>query len=76
MAYKVLQKRRFIRQYKKLHSNVIEDVDKAVAQIAKTPTIGERKKVIYRAFLFISFTVKLNSIFSDILLKIVYTLSI
>ena len=44
MAHKVLQKRRFIRQYKKLHSNVIEDVDKAVAQIAKTPTMGERKK--------------------------------
>ena len=44
MAYKVLQKRRFSRQYKKLHDNVVRDVDDAVATIAKQPSIGEKKK--------------------------------
>lgn len=44
MAYQVLQKRRFSRQYKKLHDNVIRDVDLAVAKIAQKPSIGEKKK--------------------------------
>jgi mRNA-degrading endonuclease RelE of RelBE toxin-antitoxin system len=44
MAYQVLQKRRFLRQYKKLHANVVSDVDDAIADIAEQPSIGERKK--------------------------------
>ena len=44
MAYKVLQKRRFSRQYKKLHDNVVRDVDIAVAEVADKTSIGERKK--------------------------------
>lgn len=44
MAYKVLQKRRFSRQYKKLHDNVVRDVDVAVANVAEQPSIGEKKK--------------------------------
>jgi mRNA interferase RelE/StbE len=44
MAYAVLQKKRFSRQYKKLHDNVVRDVDAAVAKIADKPSIGERKK--------------------------------
>lgn len=42
--YEVKQTRRFARQYKKLHDNVAFDVDTAVAAVAKTPVIGERKK--------------------------------
>jgi len=44
MKYDVMQTRRFGRQYKKLHDNVAEDVDKAVQSIAGNPKIGERKK--------------------------------
>jgi mRNA interferase RelE/StbE len=44
MAYGVLQKRRFSRQYKKLHNNVVLDVNAAVAKISKQPSIGEKKK--------------------------------
>ncbi|WP_018987734.1 type II toxin-antitoxin system RelE/ParE family toxin [Aromatoleum toluclasticum] len=43
-AYGVQQTRRFARQYKKLHDNVVADVDIAVASIAEDPAIGERKK--------------------------------
>lgn len=44
MAYEVLQTRRFARQYKKLHDNVASDVDAAVVDVIKKPTIGEKKK--------------------------------
>jgi mRNA-degrading endonuclease RelE of RelBE toxin-antitoxin system len=44
MAYEVLQTRRFARQYKKLHDNVAGDVDAAVKDVARKPTLGERKK--------------------------------
>jgi len=44
MAYAVLQTRRFARQYKKLNDNVAADVDRAVIEVAKAPTIGELKK--------------------------------
>jgi mRNA-degrading endonuclease RelE of RelBE toxin-antitoxin system len=44
MAYDVLQTRRFGRQYKKLNANIALDVDTAIAEVAETPTIGERKK--------------------------------
>jgi mRNA interferase RelE/StbE len=44
MSYGVKQTRRFARQYKKLHDNVVVDTDAAVDTIANNPTIGERKK--------------------------------
>ncbi|MBD5803286.1 hypothetical protein AZOA_27220 [Azoarcus sp. Aa7] len=43
-GYDILQTRRFARQYKKLHDNVVVDVDIAVAAIAENPALGERKK--------------------------------
>lgn len=44
MSYNIQQTRRFARQYKKLHDNVAADVDAAVVEVGKQPTIGERKK--------------------------------
>lgn len=44
MKYSIQQTRRFARQYKKLHDNVAADVDDAVEQVGKRPSIGERKK--------------------------------
>ncbi len=44
MSYGVKQTRRFARQYKKLHDNIVADVDGAVEKIAANPSIGERKK--------------------------------
>lgn len=44
MSYEVLQTRRFARQYKKFHDNIIIDVDAAVEAVAAEPSIGERKK--------------------------------
>lgn len=44
MAYDLLQTRRFSRQYKKLHGNVVVDVDAAIFEIAVKPDIGDRKK--------------------------------
>ena len=44
MSYAVQQTKRFARQYKKLHDNIVVDVDDAVEIIAKQPNIGERKK--------------------------------
>ena len=44
MKYEVVQTRRFGRQYKKLHDNVAEEVDRAVQSVATNPKIGERKK--------------------------------
>lgn len=44
MSYGVRQTRRFARQYKKLHDNIVVDVDAAVATVAASPTLGERKK--------------------------------
>ena len=44
MAYDVSQTRRFLRQYKKLNDKTAKDVDDAVAQVVKKPTIGEKKK--------------------------------
>jgi len=42
--YSVQQTRRFARQYKKFHDNVIVDVDAAIETIAQTPLVGERNK--------------------------------
>jgi mRNA interferase RelE/StbE len=44
MTYKVEQTRRFAKQYKKLHDNVVIDVDDAVDVIAEKPVIGDLKK--------------------------------
>jgi len=44
MTWSVLQTRRFARQYKKLHDNIVADVDSAVEKVRQSPEIGERKK--------------------------------
>ena len=44
MSYGVQQTRRFARQYKRLHDNVIVDVDAAIETIAAAPLVVERKK--------------------------------
>ncbi len=44
MAFTVLQSRRFSRAYKRLHNNIVVDVDIAVLQIAENPSLGEKKK--------------------------------
>lgn len=44
MSYQIRQTRRFARIYKKLHDNVIKEVDTAVQAVANNPQIGERKK--------------------------------
>jgi mRNA-degrading endonuclease RelE of RelBE toxin-antitoxin system len=44
VSYTVVQTRRFAKQYKKLHDNIIVDVDQAVDAVATNPELGERKK--------------------------------
>ncbi len=44
MNYSLKQTRRFARAYKKLHDNVVTDVDDATKVVAADPTVGERKK--------------------------------
>ena len=44
MNYSLKQTRRFARAYKKLHDNVVADVDDAAKVVATDPTVGERKK--------------------------------
>ncbi len=44
MIWQVRQTRRFARAYKKLHANIVEDVDAAVAAVASDPEIGNQKK--------------------------------
>ena len=44
MSWKVEQTRRFARTYKKLHDNIVSDVDEAVSAVAENPDIGEKKK--------------------------------
>jgi mRNA interferase RelE/StbE len=55
MTYAVQQTKRFARQYKKLHDNIVVDVDDAVEIIAKQHTIGERKKGDLAALLMYKF---------------------
>ncbi|HEY8096496.1 MAG TPA: type II toxin-antitoxin system RelE/ParE family toxin [Methylobacter sp.] len=43
-AVQVLQSATFKRAYKRLHPNQKADVDDAVAEIIRVPTIGEAKK--------------------------------
>ena len=44
MTWAVRQTRRFARSYKKLHNNIIADVDTAVDAVANDPDIGEKKQ--------------------------------
>ena len=44
MTWEVRQTRRFARAYKKLHDNVVADVDKAVDEVVANPDLGEKKK--------------------------------
>lgn len=44
MSWQVEQTRRFSRAYKKLHDNIVHDVDEAVFAVADDPGIGEKKK--------------------------------
>jgi len=44
VTWKVEQTRRFARTYKKLHDNIVEDVDDAVFAVVDNPDIGEKKK--------------------------------
>jgi mRNA interferase RelE/StbE len=44
MSWEVRQTRRFVRAYKKLHDNLLADVDRAVEVIAADPGPGDRKK--------------------------------
>ena len=44
MTWDVRQTRRFARAYKKLHNNLIADVNEAITQVADNPDSGEKKK--------------------------------
>ncbi|MDK2797247.1 MAG: mRNA interferase RelE/StbE [Tepidiphilus sp.] len=44
MRWSVRQTRRFARIYKKLHDNVVAEVDAAIETVAQNPDIGEKKK--------------------------------
>lgn len=44
MTWDVRQTRRFARIYKKLHDNVVIEVDGAIDVVAGNPDFGERKK--------------------------------
>jgi hypothetical protein len=44
VTYAAVQTRRFARAYKKLHDNLVVEVDTAVARVVADPAIGERKE--------------------------------
>lgn len=44
MTWTIRQTRRFARTYKKLHDNLIAEVDTAIGDVAQDPDVGERKK--------------------------------
>ena len=44
MTWDVRQTKRFARVYKKLHDNMVDDVDAAIAAVVEEPDIGEKKK--------------------------------
>jgi mRNA-degrading endonuclease RelE of RelBE toxin-antitoxin system len=44
VIWQVEQTKRFVRAYKKLHDNIVRDVDEAVFAVAENPDIGEKKK--------------------------------
>ncbi len=43
MTWDVHQTRRFARSYKKLHDNIVVELDEAVSSAAFHPDIGEKK---------------------------------
>ena len=43
MNWEVQQTRRFARIYKKLHDQLVDDVDAAVDQVVDNPDIGEKR---------------------------------
>lgn len=43
MSWDISQTRRFSRSYKKLHDNLVAEVDQAVSEVADNPDIGEKK---------------------------------
>lgn len=44
MNWEIRQTRRFARTYKKLHDNMVAEVDMAVEAVAQNPDLGEKKK--------------------------------
>jgi mRNA interferase RelE/StbE len=44
MTWPLQQTRRFARIYKKLHDNLIDEVDAAISTVAEDPDIGDKKK--------------------------------
>jgi mRNA-degrading endonuclease RelE of RelBE toxin-antitoxin system len=44
MTWDICQTRRFSRVYKKLHDNLLDDVNAAIKAVAHNPDIGEKKK--------------------------------
>ena len=44
MTWTLQQTRRFARIYKKLHDNLIDEVDAAISTVAEDPDIGDKKK--------------------------------
>ena len=44
MNWGLRQTRRFARVYKKLHDNIVVEVDAAIDKVVQSPDIGERKK--------------------------------
>lgn len=44
MTWQIMQTKRFARTYKKLHDNLIKEVNAAIQLVADNPNIGERKK--------------------------------
>ena len=43
MMWDIKQTKRFARLYKKLHDNIVVDVDSAIEKIQQNPEIGDRK---------------------------------
>ncbi len=43
MMWDIKQTKRFARLYKKLHDNIVVDVDEAIEKIQQNPEIGDRK---------------------------------
>lgn len=44
MTWTIHQTKRFARTYKKLHDNLIAEVDAAIGDVAQDPNLGEKKK--------------------------------
>ncbi len=44
MTWTIHQTKRFARTYKKLHDNLVMEVDAAIGDVAQDPNVGEKKK--------------------------------